>query len=141
MAQNKTIANILRTIHESNPEELGAAYDQGKEMSDKEPGNPVTDSIFEVDGQLYKVPLDHLRRYLGGEDVGSLESEMAKKFTPTLPKARNRIPDNLGTSPKMNAEDSSEHDLGYYWDKPEVQYNDMNPEAIKARVLSKKIGK
>lgn len=131
------LQKILDTINKTNPRKL---RDVESELRDGEsdiesmnmnssPEEEITDTDFEVDGQIHKVPFKTIREYLQTGKVGEPSP---------VPAFRNRIPlpSIPNTKPPENKDYDASGDDGYYWDD-NYNYEYMNPEAEKEKVLGK----
>ena len=125
-----SLQRILDTIKKADSEELDRVHADIVERNQKaSPDERIVSTDFEVDGKIHKVPFRALREYLQtGKATG--DSQPAQEVF------RGRIPRSVGDivdSELMNQNDS---DGSYYWDK-NYNYEYMNPEVEKQRVLGK----
>ena len=133
-----SIRNILQTIQQEDPEHLQEVHAKMDELNRLNPQDAPHDPVFEIDDKMHKIPFQQLRQYLMGSPqaaAGSVvrESEVAN--------ARNRMkaaaPQEVYDYSKQNSpERSGSGDGGYYWDT-NTNYEYMNPEAQKEKVLGK----
>lgn len=120
---------ILKKLRAIDPESLAAAHDEVISGFDKD-GNPIVkgDPTFEIDGKLHTVPFSQLRTVL-----------RENRTSPPQQVFRGRIPKSVEIGASFDIEDEEEgsnQDGSYYWDK-NYNYEYMNPESEKRRVLGK----
>lgn len=133
-------SELLRRLKKIDPKALEDAHDELIGGFDKD-GQPISlgDPVFEMDGEMHRVPFQKLRDVLQGKESGNQK--------PAQEVFRGRIPRSVGDagkpaySPEMEgSHDSdrsrSDNDGSYYWDK-NYNYEYMHPDAEKQRVLGK----
>jgi len=122
------ITRVLKKLKDLAPDALQEAHDEMIDGFDEQ-GRPMAEgyATFELDGKLHKAPFHKLRDVLQGKD-----SEPSQEvFTGRIPRSV------LGTSSSYPSSTSSpEHDSDYYWDK-NYNYEYMNPESEKNKVLGR----
>lgn len=131
-----SLQRILDTIKKADSEELDRVHADIVEMNQKSsPDERIVSTDFEVDGKIHNVPFRALREYLQtGKATG--DSQPAQEVF------RGRIPRSVGDAGKPTYSSDSElinqndSDGSYYWDK-NYNYEFMNPESKKQRVLGK----
>ena len=131
--------DLLKRIQAVDPQALVDAHDELIGGYDKN-GQPIGlgDPVFEMDGEMHRVPFQQLRDVLQGREPQSPKQAQAV-FAGRIPKSVvrdamvNPARQESGAVPSTNQHDS---DDSYYWDK-NYNYEYMNPEAEKQKVLGK----
>lgn len=130
------ISELLKRLKKIDPKSLEDAHDELIGGFDKD-GQPISlgDPVFEMDGEMHRVPFNQLRDVLQGKESGGQKpvQEVFRGRIPKLPEA-NMIESALRGASAASDADFNEDD--YYWDK-NYNYEYMNPESEKRRVLGK----
>jgi hypothetical protein len=133
-----SLQRILDTIKKADSEELDRVHADIVERNQKaSPDERIVSTDFEVDGKIHKVPFRALREYLQtGKATG--DSQPAQEvFRGRIPRSVGDIVDSERTSQRdSEGRKQNDNDGSYYWDK-NYNYEYMNPEAEKQRVLGK----
>lgn len=128
-----SLQRILDTIKKADSEELDRVHaDIVGRNKNSSPDEKIESVDFELDDKIHKVPFRALREYL---QTGRATSPPQEVFRGRIPRPM-RDAGKPAYSPDSDRMRQSDNDGSYYWDT-NTNYEYMNPESEKQRVLGK----
>ena len=129
MLDMKRARDVVDTIGKEDPESIKQAYEDLSKI------DPKGTAVFSVDNKEERIPFQVLRSYLKDNNP-SLKGQRSVSDMSSAMRGAAIGSSEAYSYDKDSMQDESED--GYYWDDPNRGYEHMNPEAVKAKVLSKR---